>query len=57
MTSTRGGKGLWSRQRWEGLQHVAFRALAEAESGIFCDVPAVPACSVLGDPVISDITH
>lgn len=40
------------------LQHIAFGALAvKAESGIFCEVPVMPACSVLGDPVISDITH
>lgn len=46
-----------SSKRWDVLQHGAFRALADAESGIFCEVSAVPACSVLGDPVISDITH
>jgi len=58
MTLTMGGKGVWSCQRWDVSQHVAFRALAEADSsGIFWDMPVVPACSVLGDPVISDITH
>lgn len=52
-----GGKDLQCHQRWDIFQHIASRALAEAELDIFCEVPVVSACSVLGDPVISDITH